>query len=221
MEYLSRRGQILVLGVSAIVMLAILVSILYSALQAGREGEVVWAQQIITGTAVVLLCLGVFAALLFTPIFLMYVPTKKVYRRLRDNLPGSVVFMVTAPAHHSLKFPDNLNAPEIDLPFSIAAVFSASPEGMTWWTRNSKNGPAGYLPLSRIESVRVDASPEGSAERLVLELSDPVGVKILNVIDERSNGFRLRQPEDMKALTRKVENVLESGRGRDGGAKLK
>lgn len=218
MEYLSRRGQNIVMAVSAVLMLAGFGIAFSATLQAAQEGQVERAQQILSVSAAVLLGLGLFAVPLFTFVFLMYVPTKKVYRRLREELPGCVVFMVTAPAHHSLRYPDNANAPEIDLPLSPAAVFSASPEGVTWWTRNSKNEPAGFLPLSRIESVHVDASTEGSPQRLVLELRDPASVKILNVMDERSNGFRLRQPEDMKALASKVENVLESGRGRDGGA---
>lgn len=220
MEYLSRRAQILVMAISAVFVLAIIGSVFFAALQAGREGEVERAQQILFLTASVILGVGVLAALPAIIIFFMYAPTKKVYRRLKDELPGCVVFMVTAPAHHSPRFPDNLNAPEIDIPVSIAAVFSASPEGIKWWTRNSKNGPAGFLPISRIESLSVDDSIESPRKRLVLELSGPASVKMLNVIDERPNGFRLSQPEDMNALARKVEKVLKSGRGRDGGAQF-
>lgn len=220
LEDLSKRAQIGVLAVSAIFLLAILVSVLSAAFQAASEGQVERAQQIATGTALALLGLGAFAALLATLTFLMYVPTKTVYRRLREELPGCVVFMVTAPAHHRLTYADNANAPEIDLPLSIAAVFSASPEGVTWWTRNSVNKPAGFLPLSRIESVGVEDSFEGVPQRLVLELSNPASVKRLNVIDERSNGFKLTQPEDMQALACQVENVLKSGRSRDRSAKL-
>lgn len=219
MEYLSRRAQIGVVAVAAILMLAILVSILFAALQAAQEGAVERAQQIIAVTALALVGLGVLALVPTTLIFLMYVPTKKVFRELREELPGCVVFMVTAPAHHSLRYPDYANAPEIDLPFAIAAVFSASPDGIAWWTRNAKNEPEGFVPRSRIQSLDIDDSLEPPLQRLVVELSDPRSVKMLTVIDERSNGFKVRQPEDMEGLVREIESVLESGRRRDGGSK--
>lgn len=213
MKNFSNSAQRRIVVASAFLMIAILLSILYQALLAAQEGEVERARQILFGTALAVIGLGLFVAVLSVPILLMYQPVKKVYRRLRAELPDSVVFMVTAPAHHSLNSADNLNAPEIDLPFAIAAVFTADSEGLAWWTSSSKNDPKGFLPVSRLGSIRVDDSEKGSPKRLVLELSSPAGVLKLNVIDDRSIGFRLRQPGDMEALTREIERAFGTRQG--------
>lgn len=210
MKNFSNSAQRRIVFVSAFLSIAILLSILYQALLAAQDGEVERARQILTGTALAVIGLGVSVAALSIPILLMYQPVKKVYRRLRADLPDSVVFMVTAPAHHSLDSADNLNAPEIDLPFTIAAVFSANSEGLAWWASSSKKEPIGFLPVSRFGSISVDDSGNGSLKRLVVELSSPAGVLKLNVIDDRSIGFRLRQPGDMEALARKIERAFET-----------
>jgi len=204
----SKRTQIRNLAISGVLFAAILGAIIQRAIQARDDGDVERAESILLGTAAAVGSLVISGIVLVAFVYFMYQPVKRNARRLRSMAPESLVFMVSAPAHQGSSSLDNLNAPEIVMTFALGAAFSADADGLKWWSGRDLTRPRGSIPSSRIISVREAGRSTDGATQLVVELREPVGIKRLTVINEDSNGFKLRPPTGIRSLANEIEAAL-------------
>lgn len=199
----------MVLGiVAAVIFVSTLVGLIARAAQAREGGESERADAIVAGTAIAIGIVVLVSILATLIVYCMLVPAKRTAKRLKTVRPGAVTFIVSSPSSQGVDWPDNLNGPELLLPYTMAAAFSADANGLAWWSAHDLKSPRGLIQPSRVIGLNHGTSGKSGLTQLVVRLANPESTKRLTVISEDSNGFRLVPVNDFAELVDKIADAL-------------